>query len=98
MYKKHQVLTTCSLTQAVALLFQLTMYQVTSCLLFGFTCYHHKGVYCNGYCCCIAADTASEHRMFERLMVEDLVHWARDYKVITAAACHTAVTHLVRNA
>jgi pullulanase/glycogen debranching enzyme len=31
-----------------------------------------------------AADTASEHRMFERLMVEDLVHWARDYKVSAA--------------
>lgn len=29
----------------------------------------------------LRADTASEHRMFERLMVEDLVHWARDYKV-----------------
>jgi hypothetical protein len=27
------------------------------------------------------SDTASEHRMFERLMIDDLVHWARDYKV-----------------
>ncbi len=29
--------------------------------------------------CC--ANTATEHRMMERLMVDDLVHWARDYKV-----------------
>jgi pullulanase-type alpha-1,6-glucosidase len=29
--------------------------------------------------CC--QNTATEHRMMERLMVDDLVHWARDYKV-----------------
>jgi len=29
--------------------------------------------------CC--QNTATEHRMMERLMVDDLIHWARDYKV-----------------
>lgn len=29
--------------------------------------------------CC--ANTASEHRMMEKLVADDLVHWARDYKV-----------------
>ncbi|MFH1279050.1 MAG: pullulanase-type alpha-1,6-glucosidase [Candidatus Eisenbacteria bacterium] len=29
--------------------------------------------------CC--ANTATEHAMMERFMVDDLVHWARDYKV-----------------
>ena len=32
----------------------------------------------NSTCC---ANTATEHRMMEKLMVDDLVHWARDYKV-----------------
>lgn len=32
----------------------------------------------NSTCC---ANTASEHRMMEKLMVDDLVHWARDHKV-----------------
>jgi len=32
----------------------------------------------NSTCC---ANTASEHLMMEKLMVDDLVHWARDYKV-----------------
>lgn len=32
----------------------------------------------NSTCC---ANTAGEHRMMEKLMVDDLVHWARDYKV-----------------
>ncbi len=32
----------------------------------------------NSTCC---ANTASEHRMMEKLMVDDLLHWARDYKV-----------------
>jgi hypothetical protein len=32
---------------------------------------------CHSTCC---NNTASEHRMMERLMVDDLVHWARDYK------------------
>ena len=32
----------------------------------------------NSTCC---ANTASEHRMMEKLMIDDLVHWARDYKV-----------------
>lgn len=26
-------------------------------------------------------NTASEHRMFERLMIEDITHWASHYKV-----------------
>ena len=32
----------------------------------------------NSTCC---SNTASEHRMMEKLMVDDLVHWACDYKV-----------------
>ena len=32
----------------------------------------------NSTCC---ANTASEHRMMEKLVADDLVHWARDYKV-----------------
>src|SRR6185369_4424749 len=32
----------------------------------------------NSTCC---ANTASEHRMFEKLMVDDVCHWARDDKV-----------------
>jgi hypothetical protein len=32
---------------------------------------------CHSTCC---NNTASEHRMMLRLMVDDLVHWARDYK------------------
>lgn len=33
---------------------------------------------CNSTCC---NNTASEHAMMLRLMVDDIVHWARDYKV-----------------
>ncbi len=36
------------------------------------------GVVENSTCC---ANTAGEHRMMEKLIVDDLVHWARDYKV-----------------
>ncbi|MEO5988331.1 MAG: pullulanase-type alpha-1,6-glucosidase, partial [Candidatus Eisenbacteria bacterium] len=32
----------------------------------------------NSTCC---SNTASEHRMMEKLMVDDLVHWSRDYRV-----------------
>lgn len=32
----------------------------------------------NSTCC---SNTASEHRMMEKLMVDDVLHWARDYKV-----------------
>jgi pullulanase len=32
----------------------------------------------NSTCC---NNTASEHLMMERLIVDDLVHWAKDYKV-----------------
>jgi hypothetical protein len=46
-------------------------------------------------CCCIPADTASEHRMLERLMVEDLVHWARDYKVGLSAMCKCSTAALI---
>ncbi|MEY4069905.1 MAG: hypothetical protein RL721_519 [Candidatus Eisenbacteria bacterium] len=44
--------------------------------------YYHRlnadGAVENSTCC---PNTASEHRMMERLMVDDLVHWARDHKV-----------------
>jgi hypothetical protein len=44
--------------------------------------YYHRrqedGEVCHSTCC---NNTASEHRMFERLMIDDLMHWARDYKV-----------------
>ena len=33
---------------------------------------------CNSTCC---NNTAPEHAMMERLIVDDLVHWARSYKV-----------------
>ena len=44
--------------------------------------YYHRrnmdGFYENSTCC---NNTASENSMMERLIVDDLVHWARDYKV-----------------
>jgi pullulanase-type alpha-1,6-glucosidase len=44
--------------------------------------YYHRrdlnGFYENSTCC---NNTASENRMMERLIVDDLVHWARTYKV-----------------
>ncbi|MBZ0268538.1 pullulanase-type alpha-1,6-glucosidase, partial [bacterium] len=44
--------------------------------------YYHRlnadGKVENSTCC---ANTATEHVMMERLMLDDLVHWARDYKV-----------------
>ncbi len=44
--------------------------------------YYHrldkKGHVHTSTCC---QNTATEHAMMERLMVDDLVHWARDYKV-----------------
>ncbi len=36
------------------------------------------GVVENSTCC---SNTATEHRMMEKLMVDDLVHWARDFHV-----------------
>ena len=33
--------------------------------------------------------------MFERLMVEDLVHWARDYKVNTVLPCSVTLFSLL---
>jgi pullulanase-type alpha-1,6-glucosidase len=44
--------------------------------------YHRLGVtsgYVESSSCC--ANTATEHRMMERLMVDTVVRWARDYKV-----------------
>eukprot|EP00878_Enallax_costatus_P010482 GHUV01010944.1.p1 GENE.GHUV01010944.1~~GHUV01010944.1.p1 ORF type:complete len:704 (+),score=164.13 GHUV01010944.1:956-3067(+) len=44
--------------------------------------YYHRrqedGEMCHSTCC---NNTASEHRMFERLMIEDITHWARHYRV-----------------
>ena len=44
--------------------------------------YYHRrnfrGDYEASTCC---NNTASEHYMFDRLIVDDLVHWAKDYKV-----------------
>jgi pullulanase-type alpha-1,6-glucosidase len=44
--------------------------------------YYHRldenGRVCTSTCC---ANTASEHEMMRRLMVDDLVHWALDYRV-----------------
>ena len=44
--------------------------------------YYHRlnadGLVETSTCC---QNTATEHYMMERLMVDDLVHWARDYKV-----------------
>lgn len=44
--------------------------------------YYHRlnvdGVVENSTCC---ANTAGEHRMMQKLMVDDVAHWARDYKV-----------------
>ncbi len=44
--------------------------------------YYHRlnvdGAVENSTCC---ANTAGEHRMMQKLMVDDVAHWARDYKV-----------------
>lgn len=37
-----------------------------------------NGDICMSTCC---NNTASEHGMCERLVIDDIVHWARDYKV-----------------
>ena len=44
--------------------------------------YYHRRNFCGDYeasTCC--NNTASEHYMFDRLIVDDLIHWAKDYKV-----------------
>ena len=45
--------------------------------------YYHRrteaGDLCTSACC---NNTAPEHLMFERLIVDDTVHWARNYKVL----------------
>lgn len=44
--------------------------------------YYHRrdpnGDVCNSTCC---NNTATEHRMCERLMIDDLVHWASHYRI-----------------
>ncbi len=42
-----------------------------------------NGDICMSTCC---NNTASEHAMCERLIIDDIVHWAKDYKV-TASLC-----------
>ena len=46
--------------------------------------YYHRriknGEICMSTCC---NNTASEHAMCERLVLDDMVHWARNYKVAT---------------
>ena len=37
-----------------------------------------NGDICMSTCC---NNTASEHAMCERLVIDDIVHWAKDYKV-----------------
>ena len=44
-----------------------------------------NGDICMSTCC---NNTASEHAMCERLVIDDMVHWAKDYKV----PMHLAVT------
>jgi pullulanase len=36
------------------------------------------GAVCNSACC---NNTATEHRMAERLMIDDLIHWATHYRI-----------------
>lgn len=44
--------------------------------------YYHRrtetGDLCTSACC---NNTAPEHLMFERLIVDDIIHWAKTYKV-----------------
>lgn len=44
--------------------------------------YYHRrtesGEICNSTCC---NNTATEHAMCERLVIDDIVHWAKQYKV-----------------
>ena len=52
--------------------------------------YYHRrtesGKVCDSTCC---NNTATEHRMAERLMIDDLVHWATHYRIdgFRCAAC-----------
>ena len=49
--------------------------------------YYHRrtedGEVCNSTCC---NNTATEHAMCGRLVVDDLVHWARSYKACPCAS------------
>ena len=47
---------------------------------------------CNSACC---NDTATEHLMCERLFIDDLVHWAVNYRVRTRFAA--AAVSLIAN-
>lgn len=59
-------------------------------------CYHRRmenGDICMSACC---NNTASEHGMCERLVIDDIVHWARDYKVrLSTAVCIQLVCALL---
>ena len=47
--------------------------------------YYHRrtesGEICDSTCC---NNTAPEHAMCERLIIDDIVHWAKEYKVCSA--------------
>lgn len=55
--------------------------------------YYHRrteaGDLCTSACC---NNTAPEHLMFERLIVEDIVHWTKTYKV-QPYLCRTSVSN-----
>ena len=44
-----------------------------------------NGDICMSTCC---NNTASEHAMCERLVIDDMVHWAKDYKASGLQGCH----------
>ena len=50
--------------------------------------YYHRrtetGDLCTSACC---NNTAPEHLMFERLMVDDIVHWTKTYKACKLLLC-----------
>lgn len=59
--------------------------------------YRHmeNGDICMSTCC---NNTASEHAMCERLVIDDIVHWAKDYKVATYSKYpHTKNAKSVQN-
>ena len=49
--------------------------------------YYHRrtetGDLCTSACC---NNTAPEHLMFERLIVDDIVHWTKTYKVFPSSS------------
>ena len=50
-----------------------------------------NGDICMSTCC---NNTASEHAMCERLVIDDMLHWARDYKVSSCDREHQSVSNL----